>query len=64
VAAGEDLDRQALTAALASSLRQAGLSHPQVTVRAVTAIARHPDTGKARCFIPTSNDDSPDGEQG
>ena len=63
-AASEDLDQAALAAALATSLRQAGLSHPQVTVRAVTTIARHPDTGKARCFIPIGNDDRPDGEQG
>ena len=59
----DDLDQAALTAALASSLRQAGLSHPQVTVRVVTTIARHPQTGKTRRFIPVGNDDGPHGEQ-
>ena len=63
VAARDDLDQAVLTAALASSLRQAGLPRPQVTVRVVAAIARHPDTGKARCFIPAGNDHGPDGEQ-
>jgi phenylacetate-CoA ligase len=63
VAATEDLDQAALTTALPRSLRQAGLPDPQVTVRVVAAIARHPQTGKARCFIPAGNDDSRHGEQ-
>jgi phenylacetate-coenzyme A ligase PaaK-like adenylate-forming protein len=51
VAEGE-LNPTAVTTALAQSLRAAGLPNPQVHVHAVTAIARHPETGKARRFIP------------
>jgi len=62
VVARDDLDQAALATALAASLRQAGLSHPQVTVRVTATIARHPDTGKARRFIPISNDHGPHSE--
>jgi phenylacetate-CoA ligase len=66
VVARDGLDHARLTAGLASSLRHGGLPGPQVTVRVVTAIARHPDTGKARCFIPIGDDDDAigDGDSG
>ena len=64
VVARDGLDHARLTANLTSSLRHAGLPDPQVTVRAVATIARHPQTGKARRFIPISNDDDPDSERG
>ena len=51
VAEGE-LNPTALTVALGQSLRAAGLLNPDVRVREVAAIARHPETGKARRFIP------------
>jgi phenylacetate-CoA ligase len=46
------LDHAALAASLQQSLRAAGLPEPQVRVHAVTDIVRHPETGKARRFIP------------
>jgi phenylacetate-CoA ligase len=52
VVAGGPLDHAALAAALAHSLRTAGLPDPQVHLRQVPDIARHPETGKARRFIP------------
>ena len=52
VVAGAPLDHAALAAALAHSLRTAGLPDPQVHLRQVPDIARHPQTGKARRFIP------------
>jgi phenylacetate-coenzyme A ligase PaaK-like adenylate-forming protein len=64
VVARDGLDPAGLTAGLASSLRHAGLPDPQVTVRAVATIARHPQTGKARRFIPISHDDDPASERG
>jgi phenylacetate-CoA ligase len=51
IAEGE-LNPTALTVALAKSLNAAGLPEPQVHVREVTDIERHPETGKARRFIP------------
>jgi hypothetical protein len=51
VAEGE-LNPAAVSVALEESLRGAGLPNPQVRVREVTEIARHPETGKARRFIP------------
>ena len=47
-----ELNPPVLAAALAQSLRAAGLADPRVRVREVTDIARHPETGKARRFIP------------
>jgi phenylacetate-coenzyme A ligase PaaK-like adenylate-forming protein len=47
-----ELDHVALAGSLGQSLRAAGLPEPEVRVRAVTDIARHPETGKARRFIP------------
>jgi phenylacetate-CoA ligase len=52
VVASGPLDHAALATALARSLRAAGLPNPQVHVRQVPDIARHPETGKARRFIP------------
>jgi phenylacetate-CoA ligase len=52
VVADGPLDHAALAAALGQSLRAAGLPGPQVNVRQVADIARHPETGKARRFIP------------
>jgi phenylacetate-CoA ligase len=52
VVAEGPLDRAALAAALGRSLRAAGLPDPQVHIRQVPDIARHPQTGKARRFIP------------
>ena len=63
VAAG-GLDQAALTAALAGALRRAGLPDPEVTLRVVAAIARHPDTGKTRRFIPSGDDAGAQSEEG
>jgi len=52
IVAGGELDTTALAAALAQSLRAGGLPDPQIRVHRVTDIARHPETGKARRFIP------------
>jgi phenylacetate-CoA ligase len=51
VAAGS-VDQRAMSAALAASLTRAGLRDPDVTVRVVASIARHPATGKAQRFVP------------
>jgi len=56
VVAPDGLDQAALTAALAGALRRAGLPDPEVNLRVVAAIARRPDTGKARRFIPSEDD--------
>jgi phenylacetate-CoA ligase len=52
VVADGPLDHAALAAALGHSLRTAGLPHPRVNVQQVADVARHPETGKARRFIP------------
>jgi phenylacetate-CoA ligase len=52
VVAGQPTDHAALAAALARSLRTAGLPDPQVNIQQVADIVRHPETGKARRFIP------------
>ncbi len=52
VVASAPVDHAALAAALAHSLRAAGLPDPQVRLRQVPDIARHPETGKARRFNP------------
>jgi phenylacetate-CoA ligase len=51
IAEGE-LNPTVVAAALAQSLNAAGLPDPEVRVREVTDVARHPETGKARRFIP------------
>jgi len=52
VVADRDLDQAVLAARLRDSLGRSGLPDPEVTVRIVDAIARNPDTGKTRRFIP------------
>lgn len=59
VIAGYDADQAALRAALTGRMRRAGLPEPEVTVRVVPGIARHPDTGKARRFIPLETMQAP-----
>jgi phenylacetate-CoA ligase len=52
VVAPRGVDEPALAARLAAALGAAGVGAAEVTVESVPAIARHPDTGKARRFIP------------
>jgi phenylacetate-CoA ligase len=52
VIAQDELNPTALMLALAQSLNAAGLADPQVRVHEVTDIPRHPETGKARRFLP------------
>ena len=52
VVADGGLDERAVAAALQASLRDAGLAAPEVSVQRVAAIARHPESGKARRFVP------------
>jgi phenylacetate-coenzyme A ligase PaaK-like adenylate-forming protein len=47
-----ELDQSELERELEEAIVGAGLAQPRVSVRPVDAIARHPDTGKARRFIP------------
>jgi phenylacetate-CoA ligase len=54
VVASGPLNQAALAAALERSMHGAGLPDPQVHVRQVPDIARHPQTGKARRFIPAA----------
>ena len=49
-----DFDSAALTAKVARSLRQAGLTRPQVGFRRVGVLDRDPMTSKCRRFIPLS----------
>jgi phenylacetate-CoA ligase len=51
VVASGHLDRAALASSLEQSLRAAGLPDPDVHVREVAGIGRHPETGKTRRFI-------------
>jgi phenylacetate-CoA ligase len=46
------LDVERLRDGLARALDAAGLARPEVTVRAVSHLERHPDTGKLRRFVP------------
>ena len=63
VVAARGLDHAALTAALAGAC--AGWpARPEVTLRVVAAIARHPDTGKTRRFIPSGDDAGAQSEEG
>jgi hypothetical protein len=52
VVADGEVDAGALAAALEASLRDAGLPGATAAVRRVEAIPRHPQTGKARRFVP------------
>jgi phenylacetate-CoA ligase len=47
-----DFDHAPLAAAIQHSLRQAGLTNPDVSISRVEAIARDPLTGKAKRFLP------------
>jgi phenylacetate-coenzyme A ligase PaaK-like adenylate-forming protein len=46
------VDVRSLAADLEASLRSAGVPDPHATVRPVRTIERHPETGKARRFVP------------
>ena len=46
------LDTAALHDQLTAALMHAGLPAPQVTVRVVANLERHPQTGKLRRFVP------------
>jgi phenylacetate-CoA ligase len=52
VVAPRGVDEPALAARLAAALGGVGVGAAEVTVESVPAIARHPDSGKARRFIP------------
>jgi phenylacetate-CoA ligase len=52
VVADGTLDHAVLASSLQDSLHTAGLHDPHVRVHQVAAIARHPQTGKTRRFIP------------
>ena len=52
VVVGRSFDGARLGTSLETSLRAAGLPDPEVSVRVVDAIERHPHTGKTRRFIP------------
>lgn len=51
VVASGHLDQAALASSLEPSLHAAGLPDPDVHVREVADIRRHPETGKTRRFI-------------
>ena len=50
--ADTDFDHGALAAGIERSLRQAGLTEPEVSISRVDAIPRDPLTGKAKRFVP------------
>jgi phenylacetate-CoA ligase len=50
--ADDEFDHKALVSLLEHTLRQAGLSEPQVSIRVVPLINPHPETGKLKRFIP------------
>lgn len=52
VVADRRLDRMALAAAIRDDLERSGLRAPELTIRAVTSIARHAESGKVLRFIP------------
>ena len=52
VMADTAFDQAALGAEIEQSLRQAGLTDPEVSISCVDSIARDPLTGKARRFVP------------
>jgi phenylacetate-CoA ligase len=54
VVADTDFDHAALAAAIEASLRQAGLTGPDVSISRVDAIPRDPLTGKAKRFVPNA----------
>ena len=60
VVADGHLDQAALEDAIRHDLARCGLPAPEVAVRAVTFIERHPETGKVLRFLPSRT--QPDGE--
>ena len=60
VVADGHLDQAALEDAIRHDLARCGLTAPEVAVRAVTFIERHPETGKVLRFLPSRT--QPDGE--
>jgi len=55
-----ELDVGAVATSVEESLRRAGVPEPRAAVSVVDEIARHPDTGKVRRFIPL---EGPDGKE-
>lgn len=53
VVADGPLSEQVLIAELQDSMRRAGVPDAEVVVLVVSSIERHPDTGKARRFVPS-----------
>jgi phenylacetate-CoA ligase len=54
VVADGHVDQAALKDAIRHDLARCGLTAPEVVVRAVTFIERHPETGKVPRFVPTT----------
>jgi phenylacetate-CoA ligase len=54
VVAPEHLDPHPLVHQLESTLRAFGIPDPQVSIRRVKSISRHPETGKVQRFIPVA----------
>lgn len=52
VQSDQPADLGALRGRLRSALTRAGLQDPEVSIRAVPALPRNPETGKLRRFIP------------
>lgn len=55
VVAAADTDLTATERELAAALAEAGVAHPEVEVRRVEHLARHPETGKVRRFVPLTD---------
>jgi hypothetical protein len=55
VIAPDGLDERSLAGRLTAALQRAGLAAPDVSVRRVAALDRHPRTGKAKRFITSSS---------
>lgn len=58
------LDQAGLQSAIRLDLEQAGLEDPEVTIRVVPSIARHPDSGKVLRFTPDRGQDASTTEAG
>jgi phenylacetate-CoA ligase len=54
IVAPEDLDPHPLADQLESTLRGFGIADPQISIRRVNSISRHPETGKVQRFIPAA----------
>lgn len=54
VVADGGLDRAGLADAIRRDLEHAGLENPEITIRVVGSIARHPDSGKVLRFVPAA----------